>query len=79
MLRRAALKAMTGAAVAALALRTSARAQAKASKKAALYQDHPMDIRSCATCSLFEAPKTCRVVEGDVSPKGWCNLYSLAE
>ena len=76
MLRRAALKAMTGAAVAALALRTSARAQAKASKKAALYQDHPMDIRSCATCSLFEA---CRVVEGDVSPKGWCNLYSLAD
>lgn len=57
-----------------------ARAQAaKASKKDAAYQDHPMDIRMCATCSLFDAPKSCRVVEGEVSPKGWCNLYALAD
>ena len=30
----------------------------------------PKDIRMCATCTLFEPPKSCKVVEGEISPNG---------
>jgi hypothetical protein len=56
-----------------------ARVQAKASKREAEYQDQPRDIRMCATCTLFEAPRACKVVQGDVSPKGWCKFFALAD
>ena len=51
----------------------------KVSRQEAEYQDSPKDIRMCATCSLFEPPKSCKVVEGDVSPDGWCKLFALAD
>ena len=51
----------------------------KSSKLEAQYQDQPKDIRSCATCTLFTAPDGCKVVEGKVSPDGWCKLYDLAD
>jgi hypothetical protein len=54
-------------------------AQEKVSKEKAEYQDAPKDIRMCATCSLFLPPKACKVVEGEVSPSGWCNLFDLAD
>jgi hypothetical protein len=56
-----------------------ARAQAKMSKQEAEYQDNPKDIRMCATCTLYEPPKSCKVVEGDVSPSGWCKAFALAD
>jgi hypothetical protein len=56
-----------------------AQAQQKMSKQEAEYQDGPKDIRMCATCSLFEPPKSCKVVEGDVSPNGWCKAFVLAD
>jgi hypothetical protein len=63
-----------------------ARAQApgseprrKVSQVIAEYQDHPKEIFECATCSLFDAPSSCRVFEGAISPMGWCNLYALAD
>jgi hypothetical protein len=49
------------------------------SKQEAEYQDSPKDIRMCATCSLFVLPKSCKVVEGDVSPSGWCKAYAMAD
>jgi hypothetical protein len=33
----------------------------------------------CATCTLFEPPRGCKVVEGDVSPYGWCKAFALAD
>jgi hypothetical protein len=56
-----------------------AQAQQKMSKQEADYQDSPKDIRMCATCTLFEPPKSCKVVEGDVSPNGWCKAFVLAD
>jgi hypothetical protein len=60
-----------------------ARAQtaspAKATKAEADYQDAPKDIRMCATCQLFEPPSACKVVEGPVSPNGWCKLFAIAD
>ena len=50
----------------------------KLSKQQAEYQDSPKDIQMCATCSLFEAPHSCKAVEGDVSPIGWCKAYAMA-
>ena len=51
----------------------------KLSKQQAEYQDSPKGIQMCATCSLFEAPHSCKVVEGDVSPSGWCKAYAMAD
>jgi hypothetical protein len=51
----------------------------KMSKPEAEYQDSPKDIRVCATCTLFEPPHACKVVEGDISPSGWCKAFALAD
>jgi hypothetical protein len=56
-----------------------ARGAEKMTKEAAQYQDQPRGIAMCATCSLFEEPRSCKVVEGDVSPNGWCKAYAMAD
>ena len=73
--------ALTGALAAALGglVRAPARAQEKMSKQAADYQDTPKGMLMCATCTLFLAPKSCKVVEGDVRPEGWCKAFDLAD
>jgi high potential iron-sulfur protein len=48
----------------------------KASKADAKYQDTPKDGQKCSTCVYFQAPKTCGVVDGDISPEGWCAMYN---
>ena len=55
------------------------RAREKMSQKEAEYQDTPKDIRMCATCTFFEPPKACKVVEGEISPNGWCKVFALAD
>jgi hypothetical protein len=49
------------------------------SKTQAEYQDSPKDIQMCATCTLFVAPHACKVVEGKISPDGWCKAYAMAD
>ena len=62
------------------ALRSSC-AQAKANKKTMQYQDQPKNGQQCDTCLQFIAPQksggmgACKVVEGEISPKGWCAAY----
>jgi len=75
------MRAALGGAAAALSLRVRAEAAAqdKMTKRQADYQDSPKDIRMCATCTLFVAPKSCKVVDGDVSTNGWCKLFVLAD
>jgi hypothetical protein len=51
----------------------------KMSKQQAEYQDTPKDIQMCATCTLFVLPRSCKVVEGDISPNGWCKVYAMAD
>jgi len=56
-------------------------AQAKATKQAMQYQDQPKNSQKCADCLQFiPGPKqgasgTCKVVEGTISPDGWCAAY----
>jgi hypothetical protein len=70
---------LVGAAGLALPAGAAARKAVKATKAAVMYQDAPMDIRMCGTCSFFTAPKSCTVVAGDVSKKGWCTLFALVD
>jgi hypothetical protein len=56
-----------------------ARGAEKMSKQGAQYEDAPHGIAMCATCSLFVEPRACKVVEGDISPNGWCKAYAIAD
>jgi hypothetical protein len=60
----------------AFALSPVARAQTKAPQKLVAYQSTPKEGHSCATCQYFEPPNACKVVEGPVSPAGWCSLWA---
>lgn len=56
-----------------------AQGPGKMTKAQAEYQDAPKGIQMCATCSLFEEPRACKVVDGDISPNGWCRSYAMAD
>jgi hypothetical protein len=54
-------------------------AQVKVSPIEAQYQDQPKGGLSCALCSLFRPPRSCEIVEGDISPNGWCRFFDLSD
>ena len=78
--RRTLLQSGAGAAGALSLLGLSVRSAnaAKVSKAAVAYQDSPKGDRNCANCRLFAAPGACKQVEGNVSPNGWCRIWSKA-
>jgi hypothetical protein len=71
---------LRGAAVvaggAAIVVGTAMPAQAKMTQTAAAYQDKPKGDLSCASCALFTAPSSCTLVDGTISPNGYCRFYS---
>jgi hypothetical protein len=78
--RRKLLRAMIGgASVGLLSPMAPIAAADKMTKAQAAYQDTPNGIYSCATCTLFEAPHTCKVVDGEVSSEGWCKAFAMAD
>jgi hypothetical protein len=77
--RRQVLTIAGGASVtsAAVIIGTSTPAQAaKASQKIVKYQDTPKGEQRCENCMQFEAPSTCKTVDGTVSAQGWCMVYA---
>jgi hypothetical protein len=56
-----------------------ANASEKMTPQQAQYQDTPSGIYSCGMCTLFEKPKSCKVVEGEISSDGWCKAFALAD
>jgi hypothetical protein len=52
---------------------------AKLSQAEAQYQSTPKGMFSCATCTFFLKPRSCKVVTGDISPQGWCKLFDLPD
>lgn len=48
----------------------------KADKKAMQYQDTPKGAQQCDKCVYWKAPDACGIVEGKISPKGWCVAYN---
>jgi hypothetical protein len=77
--RRAFLQRAVGAAGAtAILCREPLRASAaiKISKGAVAYQDQPEGDKKCAQCAQFEPPAACKLVDGPISPQGYCRLFA---
>ena len=72
--RRTTLKLIGTAVPFAMLASTEAHA-GKMSQKAAHYQDDPKNGKDCAGCKIFEPPHGCKLVDGNISPKGWCMLW----
>ena len=55
-----------------------ALAQQKASKESMKYQDKPNGDKQCSNCSFFTPPNGCKIVEGTISPQGYCVAWQKA-
>lgn len=53
-----------------------AQALNRMSKTASDYQNHPNGDERCGGCRHFQAPASCEIVPGHISPKGWCKWFS---
>ncbi len=62
-------------AAATVAAATRASAQQKISQANAKYQDHPNGNQQCDGCVQFQAPNACKIVDGTINPKGWCQFF----
>ncbi len=52
-----------------------AKAETKISQASVHYQPAPKDGQDCQHCYHFAAPRTCKLVDGDIVPIGWCRLW----
>ncbi|MGH7114473.1 MAG: hypothetical protein ACREE9_08270 [Stellaceae bacterium] len=75
--RRLMLSALSAAA--AVSALPRALAQQKVPQAEAQYRDRPKNGLSCGACTLFRPPKSCVVVEGEISPNGWCKFFDLPD
>jgi ubiquinol cytochrome c reductase Fe-S subunit len=66
----------TGAVLGAGITASPARAQNKRPQKAVSYQASPNGKQSCSNCANFQSPSACKLVDGAISPSGWCVLYA---
>ncbi|SIO30257.1 High potential iron-sulfur protein [Bradyrhizobium erythrophlei] len=48
---------------------------AKVPQKIVKYQDTPKGEQRCDNCDLFEAPSSCKNVDGTIAAQGWCIVY----
>ena len=53
-----------------------AAAQQKIAPKLVQYQETPKGPQECDNCLQFVTPGSCKLVEGKINPKGWCQLYA---
>jgi len=67
--------AMLGAAAATMVV-PKAAAEQKLSPDSAQYQNAPKGGQRCDGCTNFQAPNACKIVQGDVSPSGWCQYFA---
>ncbi len=42
---------------------------------AVTYQATPKGDQQCSNCSLFQPPSACTLVDGTISPSGWCKFW----
>jgi hypothetical protein len=50
-------------------------AQGKASKATARYRGRPNSGRRCGQCVHYRFPLSCELVQGPISPFGWCRFF----
>jgi len=69
-------------ALAALLLAETTAAEAKGSKAQFKYQSTPNAGHKCSQCTFYVAGSsstasgTCKIVDGSISPNGWCTAWS---
>jgi hypothetical protein len=71
--RRTVLKATVLAVAGGFAVQANAQ---KIAQNMVQYQDSPKGDQKCANCVQFEAPSSCKVVDGTISPEGWCAAFA---
>jgi hypothetical protein len=69
------LRSVACAAGAAASLLPVRQAAAKMAQTAVAYQATPKGDQQCGNCSLFQAPSSCTLVDGTISPSGWCKFW----
>lgn len=75
--RRKILQAGLGAIGGVVAIR--AQAQEKIAQAQVQYQTQPKDGQKCSLCVNFEAPNSCKIVAGTITPEGWCIAFGPKE
>lgn len=58
-----------------VSLSAPSSAVAKMPKTAVSYQPTPKGSARCDTCVQWQSPDACKVVDGNISPSGWCSIY----
>ena len=48
----------------------------KMAKQDIQYQDTPKGDQDCDDCVYWQPPNACGIVEGVISPHGWCAAYN---
>ncbi|MBI1868415.1 MAG: high potential iron sulfur protein [Methylocystis sp.] len=48
---------------------------AKLSQQAVAYQNTPKNDQRCDACVHFEPPSSCKLIEGEINPSGWCKMF----
>lgn len=81
--KRASLRGMVRAGLGVLAAgatigRASAQDQ-KIAQSLVQYQATPKEKAQCDGCTNWAPPNACKIVVGDISPKGWCVAYAPKE
>ena len=66
----------SGAALVAGSLAPACAQSGKMTQLAAAYQNGPKNGQKCLDCSFFIQPQACKLVEGTISPVGWCKFYA---
>ena len=74
-------RAVLGAGLAAIgavgvAFTQRAAAQEKLAQNLVQYQEMPKDGNECDACVNFVAPNGCKIVAGNINPKGWCVAFA---
>ena len=65
-----------GAAIAAGSFAPAAAQSGKMTQQAAAYQDGPKNGQKCLDCSFYVQPQACKLVDGTISPVGWCKFFA---
>jgi hypothetical protein len=53
-----------------------AMAASKLPQRTVNYQPTPRGRASCANCAQWQQPNACKLVDGQISPTGWCSVYA---
>ena len=78
--KRASLRGMLGASLGAMAAyavpRPVSAQDQKLARNLVQYQDMPKEGQECDKCVNWVTPNACKIVAGQINPKGWCVAFA---